>query len=47
MSRDVYESKVNFERIKMIIKAINRYSEVDKPIPIEWIIELEERLDEL
>lgn len=32
-------------RINELLAAMRRYSEVNKPIPIEWISELEEYLE--
>ena len=44
--REIYAIQVNTERMAMIIEAMKRYSEADKPIPLEWIEELEERIFE-
>ena len=44
MPKDIYDIKVNKDREMMIIDAMKRYSESEKPIPLEWIKELEERL---
>ena len=45
--KDLYEIKVNMERIDMIIAAMKRYSEAGRPIPVRWVEELEERINEL
>lgn len=47
MPKGIYETQVNIDRICMIIEAMKRYSEADKPIPSLWIKELEERILEI
>ncbi len=41
---DIYAIQVNAERTRMILDAMKRYSEAEKPIPMKWITELEERI---
>ena len=40
----VYNIQSNTERMDRIIDAMKRYSKADKPIPVEWIDELERRI---
>ena len=44
--KGIYGIQVKTERMAMIIDAMKRYSEAEKPIPIEWIKELEELIFE-
>lgn len=43
---DIYEIQSNTERMAMIIEAMRRYAEAEKPIPIKWVNELEKRIFE-
>ena len=40
--KSIYEAQIMLERMNMIVDAMKRYAAVQKPIPVEWIEELEE-----
>ena len=42
MPKSIYEAQIMLERMNMIVDAMKRYAAVQKPIPVEWIEELEE-----
>ncbi len=42
--RDIVEHGFNVYRMGEIMGAIKRYSEAQKPIPVEWVTELIERM---
>ena len=44
--REVFDTQADQYRSSEILKAMERYSEVEKPIPVEWVRELRERMFE-
>lgn len=42
--RDIVEHHFNVFRIGKIVGAMSRYAEAQKPVPIEWVNELAQRL---
>ena len=46
MPRVVYDERCNSERIEQILRAMARYSDAQMAIPMEWIKEIAERLQE-
>ena len=45
--RDIWFYNVLKERIKEIMEALNRYMEAKKKVPVEWIEEYNNTLEEL
>lgn len=45
--RDIWFYNVLKERIKEIMEALNRYMEAEKKVPVEWIEEYNNTLEEL
>jgi hypothetical protein len=41
-----WKEKCHSERVDSIIQAMYRYAKAEKPVPAEWIVELEELLSE-
>ena len=46
MPRVVYDERCNSERIELILRAMARYSDAQMAVPMEWIKEIAERLQE-
>lgn len=44
--RNIAEHGFNVFRMGEILGAMSRYSEAQKPIPIEWVNELSERIED-
>ena len=44
MPEKIYEELSNTRRIEDILEAMKRYACAGKPIPIEWVRELEKRI---
>ena len=42
--RDIWNAKCRTTRVSDILSAIERYADVRKPVPLEWVTELRELL---
>ncbi len=43
-TRQAYDEKVRIERIAELLMSIRKYAEQGKPVPVEWVNELQERV---
>ena len=45
MPKRVWESRINRRRIRELSRACFRYADAHEPIPLEWILELDNLLE--